>query len=50
MMRVCPVVAINPDSARNVVLQLPYSVEHEIERLDALIAAIERLLGDSTPT
>ncbi|MCC7449235.1 MAG: hypothetical protein IT324_17580 [Anaerolineae bacterium] len=50
MMRVCPVVATDPDSARNVVLQLLYSVEHEIERLDALIAEIERLMGDSTPT
>jgi len=49
MMRVCPVVATDPDSARNVVLQLLYSVEHEIERLDALIAEIERMMGDSAP-
>ncbi len=49
MMRVCPVVATDPDSTRNVVLQLLYSVEHEFERLDALIAEIERLVSDSTP-
>jgi signal recognition particle receptor subunit beta len=43
MTRVQGSVAVDTDSARNLFLQLLYSVNHEIERLDALIAELERL-------
>jgi signal recognition particle receptor subunit beta len=35
--------ATDPGSVRNVFLQLLYSVHHEIERLDSLIAELQRL-------
>lgn len=37
--------ATKPSSVRNAFLQLLFSVRHEIERLDALIAEIERTFG-----
>src|SRR5882724_5014239 len=46
MTRVQGVVASDPDSARNLFLQLLYSVNYEIERLDALIAELERLAAE----
>ena len=50
MTRVQGAVAPNPDSARNLFLQLLYSVNHEIERLDALIAELERLAAERDST
>jgi signal recognition particle receptor subunit beta len=47
MMRVCPCSATNPSSARNVFLQLLYSVQHEIDRLDMLIAEIEQMMAEN---
>lgn len=47
MTRVQGSVAIDPDSARTLFLQLLYSVNHEIERLDALIAELERLAAET---
>ncbi len=47
MMRVCPCSATNPSSARNVFLQLLYSVQHEIDRLDELIAEIEKMMAEN---
>jgi signal recognition particle receptor subunit beta len=38
----------DPEGARNLFLQLLYSVDREIERLDALIAELERLSAESS--
>jgi uncharacterized protein len=46
MTYVFPCVASDPEIARNLFLQLLYSVSQEIERLDALIAEIERLAAE----
>ncbi|HVO41352.1 MAG TPA: ADP-ribosylation factor-like protein [Aggregatilineales bacterium] len=43
MVSVCECVATDPMTVRGVFLQLLYSVNAEIERLDALIAELERL-------
>ncbi len=43
MTTVCGASVIDPTSARNVFLQLLYAVKHEIERLDTLIAELEKL-------
>jgi signal recognition particle receptor subunit beta len=43
MVSAAPCIATDPASARNVFLHLLYSVTNEIERLDALIAELERL-------
>ena len=46
MVSVQPCVATDPESAQNILLHLLYSVDHEIDRLDALIAEIERLVAE----
>ncbi len=48
MMQVCPCSAIDPASARNVFLQLLYTVQHEIDRLDTLILEIEQMMAENT--
>ncbi len=48
MMKVQPCIATDRESARNVFLQLLYSVQNEIDRLDSLIAEIERLMAEGT--
>lgn len=47
MMRVQRLVATDEESARGLLLQLLYSVQYEIDRLDALIAELERLAAES---
>ncbi len=47
MMKAQPCIAKDTESARNVFLQLLYSVNNEIDRLDALIKEIERLTAES---
>lgn len=47
MIRVEGCNAADPASARSVFLHLLYSVSHEIERLDALIAELEKLAAKS---
>ncbi len=47
MMKVHPCVATDTESVRNLFLQLLYSVNSEIDRLDALIKEIERLAAES---
>jgi signal recognition particle receptor subunit beta len=47
MMQVCGCNATDPQSARNVLLQLLYSVNQEFDRLDALIAELEKLSAQS---
>jgi uncharacterized protein len=43
MMKAIPCTATDPDSARAVFLELLYSVQNEIDRLDTLIEELERL-------
>jgi signal recognition particle receptor subunit beta len=50
MTGVQPCVATDPQSVRNVFLQLLYLVKREIDRLDALIAEIERMMAQNEPT
>lgn len=45
MIRVAPCTATQPGSTRETFLQLLYGVKQEIERLDRLIAEIERLVS-----
>jgi signal recognition particle receptor subunit beta len=47
MMQVCSCNATDPQSARNVFLQLLYAVNQEFDRLDALIAELEKLSAQS---
>jgi uncharacterized protein len=47
MMKVHSCVATDPESARGLFLQLLYSVNNEIDRLDDLIKEIERLTAES---
>jgi signal recognition particle receptor subunit beta len=50
MTGVQPCIATDSQSARNVFLQLLYLVKREIDRLDALIAEIERMMTQNAPT
>ncbi len=50
MTGVQPCIATDPQSVRNVFLQLLYLVKHEIDRLDTLIAEIEKMMTQNEPT
>jgi signal recognition particle receptor subunit beta len=47
MTHIEPCIATDPPSARSLFLHLLYSVQTEIDRLDALIAEIERMMEQS---